>query len=284
LYEAIHGETPFASANYNALLRLIVETEPATLRELGAADEALSGIVARGMSKNPGDRFGSLGSMGKALALWLAEQGIGDDVCGISLETKWLTRQTDPNGAGRLSSRPSVPDGWFEPTSGIRNVGRTFATAPTLQASRPAGTPVSLAPVETAAQPRSTSFWTAALALALGTVIAGGWLAFGRNTDEGSSEHTSAASPQAPPAVAEVHAVPLTSSVAQGRIAGPTNDLGMPRARASAAVPVTAQRKAADARKPGAAATRAPPTEAPAATEAESKGSKSERNDLIAPY
>jgi serine/threonine-protein kinase len=154
LYEAVAGETPFESSNYNALLRMIVETEAVTLKERGVADDTLSGIVARGMSKDPAQRFSSLGAMGKALALWLGDQGISEDVCGISLETKWLTRQTDPHGTGRVS-RSSIPDGWFEQNSGVRNIGRSFATAPTLQASRPAGTPVSLAPVEST--PRATS-------------------------------------------------------------------------------------------------------------------------------
>jgi eukaryotic-like serine/threonine-protein kinase len=181
LYEAIAGETPFESSNYNALLRMIVETEAVTLKERGVADDTLSNIVACGMSKDPAQRFGSLGAMGKALAIWLAEQGISEDVCGISLETKWLTRQTDPHGAGR-PSRSSIPDGWFEQSSGVRNIGRSFATAPTLQASKPAGTPVSLAPVEsTAGLPSRKRVTGTMVVCALGVLVLA-WFALGRSS------------------------------------------------------------------------------------------------------
>jgi serine/threonine-protein kinase len=179
LYEAIAGETPFESANYNALLRMIVETDAVTLKERGVADDTLSSIVARGMSKDPEQRFGSLSSMGKALALWVVDQGISEDVCGISLETKWLTRQTDPLGTGR-ASRSSIPDGWFEQTSGVRNIGRSFATAPTLQASRPAGTPVSLAPVESTTRALSRQRVTGTMVVGAIGVLALAWFMLDR--------------------------------------------------------------------------------------------------------
>jgi eukaryotic-like serine/threonine-protein kinase len=181
LYETIAGETPFESTNYNALLRMIVETEAVTLKERGVADDTLSGIVACGMSKDPAQRFGSLGAMGKALAVWIADQGINEDVCGISLETKWLTRQTDPHGAGR-PSRSSIPDGWFEQSSGVRNIGRSFATAPTLQATRPAGTPVSLAPVESTAQSPSRKRVTGTMVVVALGALALGWFVLGRSS------------------------------------------------------------------------------------------------------
>jgi serine/threonine-protein kinase len=181
LYEAIAGETPFESSNYNALLRMIVETEAVTLKERGVADDTLSNIVACGMSKDPAQRFGSLGAMGKALAIWLAEQGISEDVCGISLETKWLTRQTDPHGAGR-PSRSSIPDAWFEQSSGVRNIGRSFATAPTLQASKPAGTPVSLAPVESTARSPSRRRVTGTMLVGALGVLVLAWFALGRSS------------------------------------------------------------------------------------------------------
>src|SRR3954467_2446354 len=50
LYDAICGVPPFQSTNYNALLRLIAEAEPVSLYERRAADQALSDIVARGLS------------------------------------------------------------------------------------------------------------------------------------------------------------------------------------------------------------------------------------------
>lgn len=285
LYEAIHGETPFTSANYNALLRMIVETEPATLRELSAADDALSSIVARGMSKAPADRFGSLGAMGKALAAWLAEQGITDDICGISLETKWLARQTDPNGPGR-SSRPSVPDGWFEPTSGVRHIGRTFATAPTLQASRPAGTPVSLAPMEAGVRRHLRSRSTGAAALALVAVVAAVWLAFARSTNE--AQPAAAAVPIERPATREPQTAALTPSSAQ--IApSPVAPVGVPSASLAPSnlpaphKPTDARPRAGASDKSGAAPPPTPPDK-PAPAPATDAAAASRQSDLIAPY
>jgi serine/threonine-protein kinase len=151
LYESISGKAPFSSENYNALLRMIVEDEPASLCELRAADAELSAIVARGMSKSRSARFQSMSELGRALAQWLLAQGFSEDACGVSLEAKWLSRTTDP--AGRIS-RSAPPDSWPEPPSGVRAVRRELATAetvleaPSSQASR-AGTPVSISSVGT---------------------------------------------------------------------------------------------------------------------------------------
>ena len=144
LYEALTGAVPFEADNYNALLCAIMESAPPSLRERGVADESLAAIIMRGLRKAPCERYPSLGVMGKALASWLMDQGVAQDVCGVSLESKWLSRQTDPSQAGRASF-PSLFDGTSETTSGVR--ARTFASAPTVQAAA-AGTPTSLLPVE----------------------------------------------------------------------------------------------------------------------------------------
>jgi serine/threonine protein kinase len=138
LYETVVGATPFESKNYNALLRMIVETEPISLREQRAADGELSAIVSKGMSKEASARWASMGHMGKALAGWLVDQGITEDACGVSLEARWLSRPTDPSAVGRVA-RSSSPDSWPEPPSGVRAIRRNLANAPTQ------GTPLSLA-------------------------------------------------------------------------------------------------------------------------------------------
>ncbi len=121
LYETICGVPPFQSTSYNALLRLIVEAEPLSLRDRQASDQELSNIVARGLSKDPGARFASIGQLGKALAAWLAAQGVNEDACGVSVEARWLSRTTDPSLPGRVS-RSSIPDSWPAPPSGVRAV------------------------------------------------------------------------------------------------------------------------------------------------------------------
>ena len=96
LYEALTGELPFTGTNYNALLRSIVESTPTPVKALGAGDAALSAIIDRGMAKDRAERWGSMAELGKALAHWLLSQGITEDMCGVSLEAKWLGRSTDP--------------------------------------------------------------------------------------------------------------------------------------------------------------------------------------------
>jgi eukaryotic-like serine/threonine-protein kinase len=117
LYETVSGRTPFKGSNYNALLRQIVEDTPPSLRELAAGDEELSAIVARGLSKQPEDRYASMGELGRTLAKWLLKQGVTEDICGTTLEAKWL-RTTDPHGRAGV---PSLTDAWVnERGSGVR--------------------------------------------------------------------------------------------------------------------------------------------------------------------
>jgi eukaryotic-like serine/threonine-protein kinase len=94
IYEAIAGHPPFSGNNYNALMWQILEGTPRTLQELGAADGQLSAIVARGLNKDPTQRFPSMRELGRALAQWLLEQNVGEDICGTSLESKWLARNS----------------------------------------------------------------------------------------------------------------------------------------------------------------------------------------------
>jgi serine/threonine-protein kinase len=107
LYELISARTPFYATNYNALVRRIIEEEPRSLFELAAADEMLSAIVARCLSKQPAQRFPSMAALGRALAKWLLHQGVVRDVAGTSLETRWLTRP--PRAKARASTPSPIP-------------------------------------------------------------------------------------------------------------------------------------------------------------------------------
>jgi hypothetical protein len=114
LFEVISGRMPFDAANYNALLRQIIEDPPPTLHDLLATDEELSAIVTRGLQKRPEERFQSMTEMGRALAQWLFHCGETQDICGISLESKWL-REPD------LRESTPFAAAWLpEPGSGVR--------------------------------------------------------------------------------------------------------------------------------------------------------------------
>jgi eukaryotic-like serine/threonine-protein kinase len=141
LYEALAGVTPFAAPNYNALLRSIVEDTPPSLLSYLAADESLWEIVQRGLAKDVNGRFRSMNELGRALAAWLLRQGVWEDACGGSIETKWINRTSDPFVA-RVSRASLSSFSGVVPESGVRNARSDhFASAPTLGAAIPSALP-----------------------------------------------------------------------------------------------------------------------------------------------
>ncbi|HET9930652.1 MAG TPA: serine/threonine-protein kinase [Polyangiaceae bacterium] len=109
LYEMISGEEPFRHTNYNALMQAILHQEPRSTVALGAGDAQLWQIIARGLAKDHGARWASMTDLGAALATWLYEHGIKEDLCGNSVRALWL----DPSQPRRSSDSPvkrvSVP-------------------------------------------------------------------------------------------------------------------------------------------------------------------------------
>ncbi len=251
LYEAVTGVTPFTSPNYNALLRMIVEEEAPSLRQLAAADDALSEILAQGMSKEPSARWQSMGQMGKALAHWLLDQGISVDCCGVSLETKWLMRSTDPRASSPgPTSRPSIPDSWPEPRSGVRSVGQGFASAATVVAKESV-TPVSVPP-ETDERPqlRTRRVYVGVAALVAVAAVAFAWA---RSPD--ATRLPSAALPAVAAAPQATEAKSIEAVVAPDASLAPAESAAAPNpAVKSPPVRAKARSKAAPARvKPSAA-------------------------------
>jgi serine/threonine-protein kinase len=92
LYEALAGAPPFQGGSVGAILRSVVQDEPAPLDHV---DPSLSLIVRRGLIKDRDARPSSIFELGRQLALWLFAQGISEDVTGASLEAKWLGRSTE---------------------------------------------------------------------------------------------------------------------------------------------------------------------------------------------
>jgi serine/threonine-protein kinase len=163
LYETVAGRTPFKGANYNALLRQIVEDAPPSLRDLAAADAELSTIVARGLSKQPEERPASMGALGRQLATWLLQQGVTEDICGSTLETKWL-RGTDPHGRAGRATLASINDGWpAEQGSGVRKneLGpvHTLPAPPRLPGAVGRGEPASIAALAVEPLPDARPKW-----------------------------------------------------------------------------------------------------------------------------
>jgi predicted Ser/Thr protein kinase len=161
LYETITGRTPFKGANYNALLRQIVEDEPPSLAKLSAGDAELSAIVMRGLNKQPDARFQSMGELGRALAGWLLGQGVSEDICGTTVEAKWL-RDVDSQQRPGRAAMASITEAWSgESGSGVRRYASPVNTIPAPQETGPAEGPNR--------RPR----WTHLAAVAAVTLLAG---------------------------------------------------------------------------------------------------------------
>jgi eukaryotic-like serine/threonine-protein kinase len=199
LYEAIAGRTPFKGSNYNALLRQIVEDTPPTLRQLAAGDDELSAIVARGLSKVPEERFASMGELGRALAQWLVQHGVSEDICGSTLDAKWL-RGTDPHGRAGRATLTSLSDAWHvESGSGVRrNELQSVNTLPapargatpapaTVRAPGTDRAPGSEAALALSQYPDARPKWQVALAAAAVLLLAFAGFALGKRLLAGAS-------------------------------------------------------------------------------------------------
>jgi len=90
LYEMITGVLPFKHQNYNALMQAILHHEPKPTTEYRAGDPDLWRVLTKALAKKPDERWQSMTEFGEALALWLYEHGVKEDVCGNSIRALWL--------------------------------------------------------------------------------------------------------------------------------------------------------------------------------------------------
>jgi serine/threonine-protein kinase len=130
LYEMVTGTMPFKKPNYNALMQAIIH-EPATaMTAFAEGDESLWQVVERGLAKERARRWATMAELGEALALWLYEHGIKEDICGNSIRAVWL----DATHSGlKVETIPTVPPG-----RGTSSLGRQkySASARTLERKR----------------------------------------------------------------------------------------------------------------------------------------------------
>jgi eukaryotic-like serine/threonine-protein kinase len=280
LYETIAGVAPFEAENYNALLRQIVEKEPMGLRDQCGTDAELSQLVACGLSKEPAQRFASMGLMGKAMATWLSAQGVSEDACGVSLEARWLSRPTDPTALSR-PSRTSSPDSWPEPPSGIRAVSSSLGLAPTVAVARQSVTPYSAtrAPVPLSTQKQRLYLGIAGAAILAALLL--GW--FGVTHTDATRDESAAAAPLPPPVAREQAAAVQPRST-------PSAATPSVRAQATTPEPVRAPKAAASSSgtatisKGTAPIIQSKTAPAPEAQPVAPSAPATPKSDLISPY
>ena len=108
LYELVTGTVPFTKSNYNALMHTIINDEPTPMNDHGAGDASLWRVVQRGLAKDRDERWTNMTELGEALALWLYEHGIKEDLSGNSIRAVWLDGALSGVRSDVLSTMPPV--------------------------------------------------------------------------------------------------------------------------------------------------------------------------------
>lgn len=89
LYELITGAPPYA--HEQTMSELVARIAgPARVAVSAVHDERLRAIIGRGLEKNPADRWPTMRHLATALARYLVDQGVSEDISGASLQTIWL--------------------------------------------------------------------------------------------------------------------------------------------------------------------------------------------------
>jgi serine/threonine-protein kinase len=185
LYQVLTGEMPFRRPNYNALMHAIINDEPAPTTDLGAADAGLWAVVQRGLSKKRERRWPSVSALGEALALWLYEHGIKEDISGNSIRAVWLD-------AGLTGSRIVLSSSSPPRAASLRD--RDAQAIALLRSIEPH--PPTEAPVQALARPSSRRPLIAGIAL--GGLTAGVLVALALRPVSGAAPAADNAHPSAP--------------------------------------------------------------------------------------
>lgn len=93
LYQCLTGELPFDGASFRIIRAKILESEPRSLLDYAIQETKLWQILCRGLAKSQAERWPTMLAFGQALAGWLLERGVTVDVCGSSLESRWLSNE-----------------------------------------------------------------------------------------------------------------------------------------------------------------------------------------------
>lgn len=90
LYECVTGVVPFQAITWPELRQQILDDEPRTICDFGLGEVELWEILKTGLSKSPAERWPTMQTLGSALARWLLQRNVTSDVCGVSLEARWV--------------------------------------------------------------------------------------------------------------------------------------------------------------------------------------------------
>ncbi len=110
LYEALTGDAPYATSSMEQLIAAHVSAPPPSASDANPrVPTALDAVIARGMAKEPDDRYGSAGALGRAAQRALT--GGGPDTGSISTSAPTMTAppRTPPSEPNRAQSPVFTP-------------------------------------------------------------------------------------------------------------------------------------------------------------------------------
>ena len=248
LYESITGQMPWDKPNYNALMQAIIHEPPVPTTEFSAGDADLWRVIERGLAKQPHNRWASMTELGEALAFWLYEHGVKEDISANSLRAVWL----DGSLSGvRMDLSSLAPSGSIKLDAGsnVETGARLLSTQRPAQRGSSALAAEQVATVSPAAPPKRRWLFAAMLAVALGLGLGAGSI-----LRAGHAEPAPAPAP--PPAVVAAAAPAIETSTPPTAIAPATPSAAAAPASASKAAPRPAAPSARAAGRPRSAGKR----------------------------
>ncbi len=90
LYECVTGRPPFGEREPAPAIKAIIKEDVPPPSSLGVDDEGLEPILRRGLAREREQRLPDVRSLGQALARWLVDQGVNDDVSAQNVNSRWL--------------------------------------------------------------------------------------------------------------------------------------------------------------------------------------------------
>ncbi|MEY2931185.1 MAG: hypothetical protein RL033_1934 [Pseudomonadota bacterium] len=90
LYEAMTGQPPFNGDDRASVMYAVATQDPEHPSLRGVLDPLPWSILQRGLEKRRDERWPSMDELGRALARWLLDSGVNDDITGASLEAGWF--------------------------------------------------------------------------------------------------------------------------------------------------------------------------------------------------
>jgi eukaryotic-like serine/threonine-protein kinase len=212
-YECLVGKPPFHGDNYNALLWAIIHDEPVPITVFQAGDSELWRLLKTGFAKDRTARWDSARKFGEALAQWLENQGVVEDVCNRSLHASWLPAE-----------RPTRPElAPFDPLAPPPARGGSAHAASTQAALRASSHPAwshaassqaAAAPPPTLVglrRPRALSLWFAGVGLL--TLL--GAMLLGSHTGDGATDPDVELKNASPAVLPPAASAPLSPATAQ---------------------------------------------------------------------